>query len=57
MKANYDLSKAKKKPYAQRIKQYGSETTVIRGEDSNIVRKYCRTPEEVALANERRKTL
>jgi len=57
MRGNYDLSKARKNPFAQRIRQYGSKTTVIRGDDSNIVREYFRSPEDVALADERRKSV
>ena len=57
MKDNYNLSNARKNPYAKHIKAYGSKTTVIRGDDSNIVREYVRTPEDVALANEHRKNI
>jgi hypothetical protein len=54
MKNNYNLTNARKNPFAQRIREYGTKTTVIRGDDSNVVREYFRTPEDVASANERR---
>jgi hypothetical protein len=58
MKDNYDLSNARKNPFAKRIKKYGCKITVTRGEgeDKKIVREYFRTPEEIAESVERRKS-
>jgi hypothetical protein len=46
MKENYDMSKARKNPYAQRIRKFDTKTTVIR--------EYFRTPEDIALSIEKR---